>query len=59
MSFEIKTQELPDGTTQEVLEKTMTHQTRKLWTKKQIENDITELEAQIAVLTEQLARFKK
>ena len=59
MSFEIKTQELPDGTTQEILEETRTHQISKLWTKKQIENDITKLEAQIAVLQEHLARFKK
>ena len=59
MSFELQTQENPDGTTKEILEETITHQTRKLWTKKEIERDIAALEAQITILQGHLARFTK
>ncbi len=68
MSFEIKTQENPDGTTTEIIEETITktHQTRKLWTKKQLEEKVVKLTKQIdeaqsrkTELQAQLARFRK
>ena len=66
MSFELTTQIDTEGKETEIIEERKTHETVRIFSKEQIQNeviDLTEqivaLEARITVLTEQLARFKK
>jgi hypothetical protein len=69
MSFELKTQTDFEGKEIEIIEEMITkppEETRKIWSKELLQNTIIELteqivtlEERIAVLTEQLSKFKK
>lgn len=54
MSFELTTQDNPDGTKTERVEETITHthQTKKIWLHSQLEVKIAELAAEIETLQE-------